>query len=146
MAQEIGIRIYKRENSEKWRPSRLCHFISARQPAPLLWRRPALRMAIVMATPVMRTPHQVNKVALNDVRKRRVKNKWGGQRVASRSRDRGIRCVREEEGRGGDGEGKKKWKTPNKKKKRMMEGAFVPVECWRCLESRCRSREKNISL
>lgn len=33
MAQEIGIRIYKRKNSEKWRPSRLCHFRSAQQPA-----------------------------------------------------------------------------------------------------------------
>lgn len=32
-------------------------------------------MAIVMTTPVMRAPHQINKVALNDVWKRRVKNK-----------------------------------------------------------------------
>ena len=40
--------------------------------------------------------------------------------------------------RGEDGEGGKMRDTEQKKKGKK-EGVFVPVECWRCLESRCRS-------
>lgn len=61
---------------------------------------------------------------------------------AFRSRDRGIRCVREGGGRRRRG----KMRDTKKRKKKMMEAAFVPVECWLCLESRCTSGEKNISL
>lgn len=64
---------------------------------------------------------------------------------ASRSRDRGIRCAAEE-GRRQAGGGKMKDNKKKKKEKGMVAASFVPVECWRCLESRCRSREKNISL
>lgn len=52
-----------------------------------------------------------------------------------------------EGGRRGQKEGEGKMKDAEQKKKnRMTERAFVPVECLRCLESRCRCREKKISL
>ena len=150
MAQEIGIRIYKRENSEKWRHRRRATPDQHGNTAPPPLTKAALAWPSSWQPPVMRTPHQVNKVALNDVQRRdRVKNKWGGQRVL---------LGREIEGLDGRGRrGKEKMKdsehthehahTRTQKKERgMMEGAFVPVECWRCLESRCRSREENISL
>lgn len=90
MAQEIGIRIYKRENSEKWRHQG-CATSDRHGNRPHCSDEDHAHMAIVMTTPVMRTPHQVNKVALNDVWKRRVEKQMRRTKGASRSRDRGIR-------------------------------------------------------
>lgn len=107
------IRIYKRENSEKWRPSRLCHFRSARQPAPLLWRRPRSHghrhdnPSDENPTSGKQGCPEWHAVETGEKQMRRTKG-------ASRSRDRGIRCVREEGVRQG---GEEKWKTPRKKKK-----------------------------
>lgn len=54
---DCELEIHKRgKSSKKWRPSRLCHFTSARQPGPAAMTKAALSMAIVMATPVMRCP------------------------------------------------------------------------------------------
>lgn len=75
------IRIYKRENSEKWRPSRLCHFRSARQPAPLLWRRPRSH-GHRHDNPGDENPTSGKQGCPEwHAVERRVKNKWGGQRV-----------------------------------------------------------------
>lgn len=93
MVQEIGITIYKRENSEKWRPSSLCPFQISTATGPAALTKTAC-MAIVMTTPVMRAPHQVKKVALNDGWKGRVKKQMRRTKGASRSRDSRIRCVR----------------------------------------------------
>lgn len=142
MAQEIGIRIYKRENSEKWRPSRLCHFTSARQPALPLWWRPCSHGHCHGNPGDERAPHQVNKVALNDVRKRWVKkNKRGGQRVLLGREIEGLDLWGR---RGEDREGGKMRDTEQKTKKRKKGGSVRA--CWMLALPREQMQKHHLSL
>lgn len=78
------------------RPSGVCHFISARQPAP-----PHSCDRHYHGNPCDRTRgslHQVNKAALNDMQEEKGEKQMRRTKGASRARERVIRCVREEGG------------------------------------------------
>lgn len=70
--------------------------------------------------------HQVNKAALNDMRKRREKNKWGGQRVLLGREMEGLDVWGR---RVGDGGGREKWEMANKKKKLEKKGWWRERSC-----------------
>lgn len=123
MAQEIGIRTYKRENGEKWRPSRLLPLqvgtATGRWSSDGGWRSRGHRHDNRAA----RNPHQVNTVSLCD-----VAGGEGGQRGASRPDGGGIRERGREEGR------PKKMKVTRQYGDAKKGGGLVPVACWRGLE------------
>lgn len=149
MAREIGIRINKRDKTEKkWRHQRLCHFRSARQPGPAALTKTTLAWPSPWQPGGDENPTSgTNKVAPNDAQERTdVGKQMRRTKGASRSRDRRIRWLDGGRARRGEERGKTLSRKRKKKKHGTVEGASVPVECWRCLESRCRSRETNISL